>query len=258
MGGMMLVAQITDTHVTAAEQRGTPGDDPSKRLLTVVRALNALEPAPDLVLVTGDLTTDGGDEDYYHLRGILSQLDMPYYVVPGNHDDRGCIRSVFRQDGYLPEAGYLNYVIDGYPLRIIALDTLHDGHDGGRLCLDRLQWLEATLAEDREAPTVIAMHHPPFITGIAPFDRAPLEGADAFASIVAANPHVERVLCGHVHRAVETRWHGLTVTVAPSTAFEIALDLRPGSDFRLVNGAAAGYQLHLFGRGGLVTHTAYV
>ncbi|SOD90085.1 phosphodiesterase [Caenispirillum bisanense] len=253
----MLIAQITDTHVSAAEPTGPAGADPSRRLLGVVRALNAMEPRPDLVLVTGDLTSDGGDEDYRHLRGVLGQLDMPYYVLPGNHDDRGCIRTAFRQDGYLPESGYLNYVVEGYPLRIVCLDTLHEGHDGGRLCLDRLQWLETTLAEDRTAPTVVAMHHPPFFTGIAPFDREPLQGADAFASIVAANPHVERVVCGHLHRPVETRWHGLTVTVAPSTAFEIALDLREGTDFRIVNGAAPGFQLHLFGRGGLVTHTAH-
>lgn len=253
----MLIAQITDTHVLAGEGNTPGGGDPSKHLLMVVRALNALEPRPDVVLVTGDLTTDGNDEDYRHLRGILDQLDMPFYVMPGNHDDRGCIRAAFRHDGYLPESGYLNYVVDGYPVRIVCLDTLHDGHDGGRLCLDRLQWLEATLAEDRSVPTVVAMHHPPFLTGLAPFDRDPLEGADAFAAIVAGNPHVERVLCGHLHRPVETRWHGLTVGVAPSTAFEIALDLREGAPFRLVNGAAPGYQLHLLTRGGLVTHTAY-
>lgn len=254
----MLLAQITDTHVMAASDDQVRGVDPSARLLTVVRTLNALDPRPDLVLVTGDLTADGGPDDYAHLRGILGQLDMPYYVLPGNHDDRECIRAAFRQDGYLPATGYLNYVLEGYPLRIVALDTLHDGHPGGRLCLDRLQWLETTLAEERDAPTLIAMHHPPFVTGLAAFDRDPLEGADAFASIVAGNRHVERVLCGHLHRAVATRWHGLTVSAAPATAFEIALDLRPGAGFRASRGSTPGYQLHMLTSGGLVTHTAYL
>lgn len=254
----MLIAQITDTHVLAAPQPGL-ADDPSARLVRVVRALNALRPCPDVVLVTGDLTTDGGVEDYQHLRGILSQLDMPYYVMPGNHDDREAIRSVFRQDGYLPERGTLNYVIDGHPLRIVCLDSLRDGHPGGRLCLDRLQWLETVLAERRDMPTVVAVHHPPFQTGLAPFDRSPMEGADAFASILSGNPQVERVLCGHLHRPVITRWHHATVSVAPATAFEIVLDLNPDADFRLVPQAQPGYQLHLWTRShGLVTHTAVV
>lgn len=254
----MMIAQITDTHVQVAPER-EPGGDASGRLLTVVRALNAASPAPDLVLVTGDLVNDGGAADYFHLRGILSQLEMPYFVIPGNHDDREALRGVFRQDGYLPESGYLNYVVEGFPLRLVGLDTLRDGHDGGRLCLDRLYWLERTLEEARETPTVLFMHHAPFLTGLAPFDRSPMEGADALASILSGNRQVERVLCGHLHRPVTTRWHGATVSVAPSTAFEIALDLREGADFALTPGAAPGYQLHQWARtGGLVTHTATV
>ncbi|WP_404385626.1 phosphodiesterase [Caenispirillum salinarum] len=254
----MMIAQITDTHVQAAPER-EPGGDSSARLLKVVRTLNAAAPAPDLVLVTGDLVNDGGPADYEHLRGILSQLQVPHFVVPGNHDDRDALRAVFRPDGYLPESGYLQYVVDGFPLRLVGLDTLRDGHDGGRLCLDRLYWLERTLEEARGVPTVLFMHHVPFLTGLAPFDRSPMEGADALASVLSGNPQVERVLCGHLHRPVATRWHGATVTAAPSTCFEIALDLREGADFRLVPAAAPGFQMHMWTKtGGLVTHTATV
>lgn len=252
----MLLAQISDTHVQCAPDGRPGGGDASGRLMRAVRSLNAAARRPDVVLVTGDLTNDGDRDDMEHLRGILSQLDVPYYVIPGNHDDRDLIRSVFRQDGYLPERGYLNYVVEGHPLRLVFLDTLRDGHDGGRLCLDRLHWLEETLAAARETPTVIAMHHVPFQSGLAPFDRAPLEGAEAMASILAANHQVERVVCGHLHRPMVTHWHGVTITTAPSTAFEIALDLRPDADFSLVPGAPPAYQLHQWTRAhGLVTHT---
>jgi 3',5'-cyclic AMP phosphodiesterase CpdA len=254
----MMIAQITDTHVQAAPQRAL-GGDASERLLKVVRAINAASRVPDLVLVTGDLVNDGGTGDYEHLRKILSQLDMPYFVIPGNHDDRDALRGVFRQDGYLPERGYLNYVIDGFPLRLIGLDTLYDGHPGGRLCLDRLHWLEEALEAGRDTPTVLFMHHVPFQSGIAPFDRDPMEGADALASILSGNPQVQRVLCGHLHRPVTTKWHGVTISVAPSPAFEVTLDLRESAGFSIVPGAAPGYQLHLWTKtGGLVSHTLTV
>lgn len=161
----MMIAQITDTHVQAAPDH-LPGGDASGRLLKVVRALNATRPMLDLVLVTGDLVNDGGVADYRHLRAILSHLEMPYFVIPGNHDNREALRDVFRQDGYLPESGYLQYVVEGFPLRLVGLDTLRENHDGGRLCLDRLHWLERTLEEARETPTVLFMHHVPFLTGL--------------------------------------------------------------------------------------------
>lgn len=106
---------------------------------------------------------------------------------------------------------------------------------------------------------MLFMHHPPFLSGISPFDRSPMEGADALASILSGNPQVERVLCGHLHRPVTTHLRGVTVSAAPSTAFEIALDMGSDADFQLVPGAAPGYQLHLWTRaGGLVTHTISV
>lgn len=254
----MLLAQITDTHVLRALDPGAVADY-SQRLLRVVRAVNTLSQRPDVVLVTGDLVNDGGPEDYVHLRGILSQLDMPYFVIPGNHDRREALRDAFGAPGYLPASGYLNYVVEDFPLRLVCLDTLRDGHGGGRLCLDRLRWLEEVLAAAPDKPTLVAMHHVPFASGLAPFDREPMEGTDALAAVLAANRQVERVVCGHLHRALATRWHGVTVTVSPSTAFEIALDLRPDARFSLTPGAPPAFQLHQWTRaGGLVTHTVQI
>lgn len=71
---------------------------------------------------------------------------------------------------------------------MVGLDTLNEGHDGGRLCLDRLYWLETALEQARDKPTVLFMHHPPFLSGISPFDRSPMEGADALASIPVGQP----------------------------------------------------------------------
>ena len=98
------------------------------------------------------------------------------------------------------------------------------------LCAERLAWLEDVLTSGRERPTVVFMHHPPFRTGIDHMDVIGLAAGDAFGAIIERHPQVERVLCGHLHRAIQVRWRGTLAATAPSTAHQVALDLRPGAD----------------------------
>ena len=64
---------------------------------------------------------------------------MPVFVIPGNHDARDPLRAAFGGDGYLPADGFLQYAVEDYPLRLVALDTLIPGEGGGELCDDRLR-----------------------------------------------------------------------------------------------------------------------
>ena len=123
----------------------------------------------------------------------------------------------------------------------------------------RLAWLERTLAEGAGRPTVLVMHHPPFATGIAHMDAIGLlEGAAELGALVARHPEIERVLCGHVHRAIEARWHGTIASVAPSTAHQVRLDLSPKGASAFVM-EPPGFQLHLWRDGlGIVSHTAAI
>jgi 3',5'-cyclic AMP phosphodiesterase CpdA len=192
------------------------------------------------------------------LRHLLAPLAMPVFVIPGNHDSRGPLRAAFGGDGYLPADGFLQYAIEDYPVRLVALDTLIPGKGGGELCAERLAWLDRTLAASPGRPTVVVMHHPPFATGIERMDGAGLQGADALAAIVVRHKQVERILCGHLHRAIDRRFAGTVVGTAPSTAHQIRLDLRPGSTSLRLMFEPPGYQLHLWQGSGLVTHTAVI
>src|SRR5512147_1866781 len=155
----MLIAQMSDTHIKPKGELAMGRVDTALHLARAVAHVNALSPAPDLVLITGDLTDAGKPEDYAHLRAILMPLSMPIYLIPGNHDARDALRGVFADHHYLPADGFLQYVIDDGPLRLIALDTLTPGAPHGELCATRLGWLEARLAESAR-PTIIFMHHP--------------------------------------------------------------------------------------------------
>lgn len=254
----MLIAQISDTHIRPKGVLAMDRVDTAGYLARAVTHINALRPAPALVLLTGDLVDAGMAEEYAHLRELLAPLAMPVYVIPGNHDARDALRAAFNAHRYLPADGFLHYAVDEGPLRLIALDTLTPGASHGELCDRRLAWLEARLAETGK-PTILFMHHPPFDVGMTEFDDCRLNvGAERMAEIVRKHPQVERVLCGHVHRPIQVRWAGTVASIAPSTAHQATLDLEPNAPlmFSMEPPAVA---LHQWRPGtGLVTHLSYI
>ena len=138
----MLIAQITDTHITSPGTLLMGIVDTASALERAIAALNRLDPSPDTVVLTGDLVESGAPEEYAHLRALLAPLRMPVFAIPGNHDAREPMREAFSGDGYLPRQGFLDYAIEDYPLRIVALDTLVPGEGGGALCSERLRWID--------------------------------------------------------------------------------------------------------------------
>lgn len=71
------------------------------------------------------------------------------------------------------------------------------------------------------------MHHPPFAAGIQYMDDMGLrEGSAELFDIVRRHPQVARVTCGHLHRHTLRRFAGTIAMTVPSTAHQIALDLR--------------------------------
>jgi 3',5'-cyclic-AMP phosphodiesterase len=251
----MMIAQISDPHVVSPGGLLYGRVDTAAMLARAVVELNRLAPPPEIVVITGDLVDKGEPAEYDHLRHLLMPLAMPVFVIPGNHDAREPLRAAFVGDGYLPRDGFLQYAIDDYPVRLVALDTLVPGEGGGELCAERLAWLDRTLAAAPGRPTAVLMHHPPFSTGIARMDRAGLRGIDAFAAIIGRHNQVERILCGHLHRAIDRRFAGTVAGTAPSTAHQIRLDIHSGAPLRFIL-EPPGYQLHLWRDGGLVSHTA--
>src|SRR5271166_1468768 len=99
----MLIAQISDLHVKEPGQLSFKRIDTNGFAERALAQLIALRPRPDVVLVTGDLVDIGVAKEYAHLRLMLQSLDLPFYIIPGNHDDRGLMRQTFSDHDYLPE-----------------------------------------------------------------------------------------------------------------------------------------------------------
>ena len=254
----MIIAQISDLHVQPQGAKAYGIVDTNEYLKAAVLHLNRLKPQPDIVVATGDLVDERTEAEYRMLQAILASLQAPIYFVMGNHDDRVTFRQVFPDLPYMPAEGFVQYVLDDYPLRIIVLDTLVDGESYGYICPERLAWLETQLVEDPNKPTIIFMHHPPFATGLPNMDALQCRGNGALAALISRYHCIQRVSCGHLHRSIQTVWAGTLGSIAPSVAHQVALKLDPDSANALVMEPPA-FQLHLWHEAlGLVTHTAFI
>jgi Icc protein len=253
----MIIAQITDTHLLPEGRKLGNLIDTNAQLEAAVRRLSRLSTPPDVVLVTGDLTDDGEDESYAALRARLAGLDCPFYLIPGNHDRRRPLLEAFSDHAYLPRTGFLHYAIEDHAVRLIGLDTLVEGREDGVLCEERLAWLAGMLAAEPDRPTLIFLHHPPFESGIWWMDAMGLAGARGLAALLGRHRQVRLLVCGHVHRPFHSAIGGVPVAVAPSTAWQVHLDLVPETPPHAALEPAAGY-LHVWNGDAFVTHTIYL
>jgi 3',5'-cyclic AMP phosphodiesterase CpdA len=256
----MIIAQITDAHMTIPGQLVFGDYDPGPALRRTLEALSALRPRPDVVVFSGDLTERGAPEEYAALRDLLDGFDLPLAVVPGNHDRRPAFAAAFRDTSVRAGDGdFLHLTVEDWPIRLIGLDTLAgEGESRGLLCEARLDWVADRLAEQPRRPTVIFMHHPPFVTGIGFMDAVNCENGGRLAEIVAAHGAVLRVMCGHMHRPVHAAFGGTVASVCPGIAYQTPLRLAPRAPVEMLFQQPA-YQLHVFDDAfGLVTHTDYL
>lgn len=216
----MIIAQISDTHIVPKGQawKSLPETSVAERLKSVVDALNNLSPKPDLVLLTGDAIDNGGKEGYEHLKEILEGFSVPFYIIPGNHDDRELMRAAFQEEEYMPSHGYIQYVLDNYDVRLIALDTVIPHKDRGMLCDERVDWLNQALQQDREKPTLIFMHHPLIKSGYALLDDVRCSFPDSFEDMLASFSNIIGIVSGHYHTSYTTTFGKTVCFVAPSVA----------------------------------------
>jgi 3',5'-cyclic-AMP phosphodiesterase len=243
-----LVLQLSDLHIGTAH-----GElDATAALGASLDAVEALPDSPDAVLVSGDLTHGGTDEQYEIVHEMLMRLRTPTYVLPGNHDDRDRLRRHF---GLTGDAGApILQAIDLGPLRLVALDSTRPGADGGQLDAERLAWLDRTLAEAREQPTLLAMHHPPLLTGVPPWDEIGVPAAErrALGEVLARHRQVRRVVAGHMHRTIVAELAGRAVLAIPSTYLQGRLDFT-AAEF-VLQAEPPGFALHALVEDEVISH----
>lgn len=250
----MLIAQISDTHISLPGVGPDALFETAAHLEAAVAHLRKLSSPIDALIVSGDLVEAGSETEYARLRVLLKPLNVPVYLVPGNHDDSDRLRESFRDWGYFPAEGKLYYVIDDFAVRFVILDSSVPGHAHGTLGAKQLLWLDEQLADQPDRPTVIVLHHPPFRSGMRRMDMWSLSDASELETLVSKFTNVHRVVCGHLHRHMIRRFGGSVVQVCPSTAQQLSLDLADAGGTLTVRMEPPTALLHHWDGLDLVTH----
>lgn len=212
---------------------------------------------PDMIVVTGDIADSGDEKAYLMVYEALSSFNVPVYAVPGNHDRRDRMVRILK--GWtIPNpqtAPFLCYAVQTEEARLLFLDTLNPGSHAGHMREAELAWLDNELQSNKTVPTLIFMHHPPFITGLPAMDE-PFENLEQLRTVLMKAPWA-RLCCGHMHRPIFTVWAGVPCVTAPAASMQIELDFTPegGDTFRM---ETPGYLLHDFEDGVFNTHVCQI
>lgn len=256
----MLIAQIADLHVSADGAPVHDLVDTDAATLRVVAAINALDPQPDVILATGDLTHAGEPKAAARARALLAELSAPVFVSTGNHDCRNALRAAFGRHPSDADDAWMAYTVEDFPVRLICLDAATDDPFVGAMPGAQAAWLAARLAEAPERPTALFLHHPPFRTGISWLDDIGIgSGRAELGAAISAHANIQAILCGHLHRPMRGQWCGVATIAAPSVMDRVEfIAMRADGTPEVEITAAPGFLLHRINGSGWTTDLCFV
>jgi Icc protein len=235
-----VVAHLSDTHF------GIPGA--AARVRLVLDHLRAMSPRPDVLVVSGDVTDHGLEQEYAEARAVLDTWEGVLATCPGNHDVRSA---------YVEAFGAAESVVEHGGRRFVMLDSLVDAVDGvrtdpGHLTEASLAWLDERLAED-PSPTFVCLHHPPADIGLGLMDPIKLDNGPALASVLARHPQTVATLVGHAHTMSALSFAGRPLLIGGGAVSTVTHDAEALPLIWM--DAPVTFALHLHGDDGtLVTH----
>lgn len=246
---------FTDLHITRAGD-DIIGLDPLARFEDGLRHALANHGDADRIVITGDLTHDGHPEQYERLKSVMDNVDLPVTYLMGNHDHRDDFCAAFGSS-LRSETGFIQSVERYEHITLIALDTLDETADpahSGRLCADRLAWLETQLEHSHGGPIILALHHPPFDTGFAGMDRIALQNASELFALLNRFPNTVQIIAGHIHRTISGSIAGIPVSIFKSPCHQMPMMLGRAGSAHSVDEPGA-YGIVLAGPDGIIIHT---
>jgi 3',5'-cyclic AMP phosphodiesterase CpdA len=237
----MIIAQISDTHIALDT---ADADQRMRDFASTIADINALEPAPDVIVHTGDIVHNGRPDEYARAAATLAGTRAPVYVMVGNKDSRANLREAFAAHGYLAaNPDFVAYAVEDYPVRLIALDTLSSRGNKGDFCQARARNLIDLIDAETTKPIAVFTHHPPFEVMVGP-ERFHFETPEIMSTLRRALQHSGRVVAvfsGHVHRPATGHVEKIPATVMTC----IATTLRKG-EYPTEMEARPIYHVHRF------------
>ncbi len=252
---MTRIIQISDPHIVPKGELAYGRVDTAGPLRACVETINRILPdigPVDMAFVAGDLTDFGTAEEYQRFRDIMEPLEIPYRAIPGNHDNVAAMRTSFADQDWMPETGPINWTTEFSDLVVIGLDSSVGGKAHGHLSDTTLDYLHDKLATLRGEPVIVAIHHPPILTGKEKMDIQNLRDSGKLQTILSGYQGQLRLVCGHVHRNIVALFGSVICQIGPGTSHAVSMDLRVGAPNCLTKEPGA-FLLHEV-RGGILTH----
>ena len=225
---------LTDLHFSNKEKIGKDTHfDATKILSNVIYKINNLFPAPDFILISGDLTNSGNIESYELLKVILNKVSIPIFYALGNHDNRKSFNQVFRKINSNEQLFY-NHIFDD--LNLITLDTSLPGKVSGEINSKQLEFLEKNLKKFKNLPSIIMMHHPPKFSEKSPdWISLDFKSTEALQKILRGY-EILAIMCGHIHINQFNNWHGIPVIC--SNGLYTTIDISEKGNYSIVEGTS--------------------
>ena len=188
---------------------------------------------PDLIIGSGDLSEDASPESYALLQGALSPLNIPYHLMPGNHDLLHELEFVFGDKAKADAKLNLN----GWTL--LLLNSVVQKQAYGLLSEQTLAFLEEAL---RTAPGNVGvfLHHHPVPISNEFMNRYALKNGDQFTQIVEAFDKIKFVAFGHIHQAFSSKVQQIHYLGTPATSLQFKLSQ---NEVIVDNEAGPGYRV---------------
>lgn len=195
---------------------------------------------PDIILITGDLTHDGDEEDYKYLKDQFTEAlpETPVFCTIGNHDIRSAFRLGFLNEEASDAPYYASYIHNGY--QFISLDSCYENGLLGIFNEEAMDFLDRCLENKDVKGNFLMMHHP--IMDSARHLRFIMN--DRLEAILRSGA-ITGIFNGHVHGCYTSSVFGTPQFTCESlkTDFDILSD-------RLSYNDRSGYQIVTFAENG--------
>ena len=210
---MLNIAQITDLHLTSDLKPIHDVDVASNfdNVLKVVRCDSSI----DFIALTGDLCArEPNLETMQYVNEKLDETNIPYAVIPGNHDDGQMLAKTFNYEAHLKNA-HLYFEKDLGEILCLFLDSSEGFIDSGQL-----NWLTG-MDVIAQKGIIVFVHHPPQKAVTYMDEKHGLQNLAEVQSCLRQCKKLHGVFCGHYHVEKTVYLDKIPIYITPSTFFQI-------------------------------------
>lgn len=223
-----IIIQITDTHLMDQPQASFVKMNPEQSFHAVIDDILEKYTDIDAIVHTGDLAQVAKPETYARYQQFMQKLNIPFYQIPGNHDDK----QYFPFHTPEPVPGVLEFG----DWQIVLLNSAVPHKVDGWIQTAQLDQLKLILDKTKDKQLIMACHHHPLDMQSHWIDQHKLKNTNELTELLSGYDQIRAVICGHVHQDSLNIWNNIQFLSSPSTSvqfkpksYDFALDtVSPG------------------------------